>query len=197
MLHDGLPPLAPILQLYNPPNVADISEEEETLLEEKEEVDPIEEVKKVVASLDAARVTSQDVTENCLDENGDFHDSDVASMIYRQTLLGIDAQLILLRNYTACLGIHGRVDKLHVLALNFDDCFGPTLIIFDGDGEVTRPTVRWAFDPGGDILPKLLLSTLRCFVVPTLRTMWISTVGELLRSSSTYFQGKSIGYYSI
>ena len=51
---------------------------------------------------------------------------------------------------------------------------------FNGDDEGKRSAAPCVFDPGGDNSPKLLLSTLRGFVVSTLRTRWILTVGELI-----------------
>ncbi|XP_042017054.1 uncharacterized protein LOC121765070 [Salvia splendens] len=143
----------PSFDEIDPPCSPDMSKEteEEALLDDVEEVDSIEEVKKAVV----ARVTSQDVVGNCLGEKGELRDSDVARIFQRPTLLAIDARMVPPRNYTACLGVRGRVNKLHVLALNFDDCFDPTLMIFYGEGEVTRPTIRYAFDPGGDASPSL------------------------------------------
>ena len=138
MLHDDSPQPAPISQLYN----SDISEEEETLLEDKEEDSSIGGVENIIASFNVAQMSSKDV-ENCGFKRGgactgvrtiayihmDFFDGDVPGTVHRSTSLDVDARFIPPRNDT------------------------PYLSILGGDkGSV--------FDPGGDALLKLLLSCL-------------------------------------
>ncbi|XP_042009136.1 uncharacterized protein LOC121757696, partial [Salvia splendens] len=86
------------------------------------------------------------------------------------------------RNDTSCLSTLGSMDKLFVLGWNFAAHIGCPLLFNDGGDEVRRLVVRCVFDPGGDVSPKSAFNSLRCFVVSTLRTRWILTVGELIRS---------------
>ncbi|XP_042012757.1 uncharacterized protein LOC121761210 [Salvia splendens] len=105
----------------------------------------------------------------------DLNVSNVTSMNPRLPSLAADARLIPPGNDTLCLSIHGGVAKLFIFALNCHDNnmagvstisytqHGSLLVILGGNDEGRRTTILWAFDPGGDTSPELLLSTL--FVV--------------------------------
>ncbi|XP_042026410.1 ribose import ATP-binding protein RbsA 1-like [Salvia splendens] len=91
------------------------------------------------------------------------------------------------RNDTSCLSTLGSMDKLFVLGWSSADNIGYPLLFNDGGDEGRRLVVRCVFDPGGDVSPKSTFNSLRCFVVSTLRTRWILTVGELIRVYYYYY----------
>ena len=142
LLHDDSPQPAPISQLYN----SDISEEEETLLEDKEENGTVGEVGKIIALFKVAQMSSTDGA-NCWFKRGgagvriiayfyvDFIDGHVPSIVLRSTSLDVNAWFIPSCNDT------------------------PYLSVLGGD-KGRHSTVRYVFDPEGDASPKLLLSTL-------------------------------------
>ena len=61
------------------------------------------------------------------------------------------------------LGICGREDKIHVLALKYHNSKDLPLVSFDVAEEGRCSTSRCVFDPGGDSSLKLMFATL--FVV--------------------------------
>ena len=142
--------------------------EEVALLDDVEKDDSTDVVKKVVASLNVVQVPPKSVVEICWGKKGDgaYTGLPVIVCVY--------------------VDVNGCVAELPILAFNLDDHISPPLLISYGSGEGRRSVVRCVFDPGGDASPKSAFNSLSCFVVPTLRTRWILTVGELIRSSSTY-----------